>query len=177
MDEQHHCVDGDDRDAWPDVGACSQRVRPGRDEQAEEVIDEKGEPEVDARRHRDLAEQVEPAGDPAPPGAALAAELGRPVVKAACGGIARAHLRHGQPDQDHHHAHQRPADVDDGRPAVAHAEVEEREAAGKDRDDRERDGEVREAAHAAQQLLRVAHAVQCLDVRAVSLDAHKGAPP
>src|ERR1700694_2113339 len=73
-------------------GDAEQQDDPGRigrvaERQVEEGVEEEGESEIDAGRPADLPHEVEPAGEPAPAGAVLAAELGRPVIKAAGGRI------------------------------------------------------------------------------------------
>ncbi len=128
--------------------------------QVQERVDEERGAEVDPGGHRDLADEVEPAGEPGPGRAVLRRELGRPVVQAARGRVAGANLGHGQADQQRHHADAEPAPDDDRRAAEIHAEVEQGQAAGQDRDDGERDGEVREARHPPDEFLGVAELVQ-----------------
>ena len=60
------------------------------------------------------------------------------------------------------HADQQPAPRDGDRAAALERDVVRRQAAGEDRDDRERDREVLEPAHRAEELLRVAEPVQHL---------------
>ena len=167
MDEQHDAVDEDH---------CRGR-RWIVEDLIEPEVGEKGEAEVDPGGDGDLAQQIEPPGEPAPPGAVLAAELGSPVVEAAGRRVAGAHLGHREPDQRDHDPDERPAEGHHGRTAVAHAEIEEGQTAGEDRDDRERHGEVREGAHPPPQLLRVAEPVQGFDVGTLSLNGHLDAPP
>jgi hypothetical protein len=132
----------------------------------EEGVEEERRAEVDAGGDRHLAEEVEPAGEPRPGGRVARRQLGRPVVQPAGGREARADLGHRQPDDDDHDPDDRPAPHDDGRAAGVHAEPVEGQAAAQDRNDRERDGEVREARHAPAQLLGVAQLVQPLLVTA-----------
>ena len=92
VDDQHDPVDQDQ------VG------RVGREAEGEvqEGVREERQAEVDAGRDGDLADKVEPADEPAPPGAVCAGligELGGPVVEAAGGGIARGNLGHAQGNQ------------------------------------------------------------------------------
>ena len=92
---------------------------------------------------RDQPEQVEPAGEPAPH---RAAELGRPPVDAARGRERGDELGHAQRDDEDEGRDDRPAPRDRDRTAVVPRLVVGREAAGQDRDDRERDAEVLEPA-------------------------------
>ena len=157
VEDQHHAVDRD-RD----------RRRHGDPEgQVQERGGEQGETEVDARRDRDLPDEIEPADEPAPLGGAparLGRELGRPVVEAARGRVARGDLSHAQGDQGHEEPDEEPAEGHDGRTADVHREAEQRQAAGQDRDDRERDGEVGERPHPPAELLGVAELVELLRV-------------
>ena len=150
--EQHAPVDdhGD-----PVVGGRAEhQVQPG--------VDEERGAEVDPGRDRDLAQEVEPAGEPGPGRPVARRQLGRPVVQPARGREAGADLGHGQPDHQGHHADERPAPDDGDRSAGDHPVAVQRHAAGQDRDDRERHGEVRESGHPPAQFLRVAHLVQAL---------------
>jgi hypothetical protein len=128
--------------------------------QVQEGVQELGEAEVDARGDGDLAEEVEPAGEPGPRRAVVLGQLRRPVVEAARGRIAGAHLRHAEADGESEQADDRPAPHHDGRAAGVHAEAVQGHAAGEDADDREGDREVRERRHAALEFLRVAELVQ-----------------
>ena len=133
--------------------------------QLEQCVQEERRAEVDACGDRDLAQEVEPAGEPGPRRSVARRELGRPVVESARGRIARAHLGHREPDEQRHHADQRPAPDDQGRPTGVHAVAVQRQAPRENRDDGERDGEVRERRQMARELLRVAELVQPLGVR------------
>ncbi len=128
--------------------------------QVEQGVEEERRAEVDARRHRHLAQEVEPAGEPRPGGGVVLGQLGRPVVQAAGRREAGADFGHGQADQQRHHPDERPAPGDQRGAAGVHPGSVEGQAAGQDRDDRERDGEVREAGHVPAKFLRVAHLVQ-----------------
>ena len=131
----------------------------------QEGRDRVGAAETDAGRHGDLPQQVEPAGEPRPDRGAVAGRaLGRPVVQAAGRRVGRADLAHREADEDHDHADEQPAPVHDRRAAVEQAELVDGQAARQDRDDREGDGEVAEAAHAAVELLGVAELVESLSV-------------
>ena len=121
--------------------------------EGEDRLEEERRAVADAGDDPDEADDVEPAGDPAPAGAA---ELGRPPVGAARGRERGRQLRHRERDQQHEGAQDRPADRDRDRPAGVPREPEVREAPGQNRDDRERDREVGEAAPAAVELLLVA---------------------
>ena len=116
---------------------------------------------IDAGQRRELSDNVEPGGEPAP---AFAAEPARPVIHRAGGRHRRGELRHADRDRQREHADQRPPERHLRRPAHHQAVRIERHGAGQDGDDRKRNGEVREAAHGAEQLLRVAERVQLLDV-------------
>ena len=130
-------------------------------ELGEEGREREGAAEADAGRDGDLPQQVEPAGEPRPPGPALAGrQLGRPVVEAAGRRVRRADLGHREADEADDEADAQPAPVDDRRAAVLQAERVDGQAARQDRDDGERDREVGEAAHAAVELLGVAHLVE-----------------
>ena len=128
--------------------------------QVQERVDEERAAEVDARGDRDLAEEVEPAGEPGPGRAVRAGQLGRPVVQAARRREAGADLGHGQPDRQREQADDGPAPDDDGGAAGVHAVPVQGQAAGQDRDDRERHGEVREPGHPPHEFLCVAEFVQ-----------------
>ena len=129
------------------------------------------EPEVDQRRREDrqpvadgggdgdLADEVEPAGEPAPGGAS---ELRRPVVEAAGGRERRCDLGHRQRDERRHETDEQPAPGDRDRAAVVEGDVVGGETSREDRDDREADREVLEPTHPAKQLLRVAELVEDL---------------
>ena len=119
---------------------------------------------VDRGEDRDQAEQVEPAGEPAPH---RAAELRRPPVDAARGRVRRDELGHAERDDEDEGRDDRPAPRDRDRAAVVPRLVVGREAAREDRDDRERDREVLEAAPAAVQLLLVAELGEPLLVAAL----------
>ena len=157
---------GDDQDEHEqgevDVGAVVD-VGPGRglgeveDEvdavQAEQVHQEGRRDVHHGGHHRDQADQVEPAREPAPAGAA---QPECPVVDAAGRRVCGRELGHREGDEQDQHADQRPRDRDRDRPAVLECLAVGREAAGEDADDRERDREVREPAPTPVQLLFVA---------------------
>ncbi len=126
----HQQDDGVDQDRHPVRGAPAPL-------QGSERVDEERRAEVDARRHCHLAEEVEPAGEPGPGRSVPRRQLGRPVVQAAGGREAGAHLRHSQADEQGHDADEGPAPDDDGGAAGRHAEAVQGQAAGQDRDDRE----------------------------------------
>ena len=145
------------------------------------------EPEVHERRHEDgeavadrrsdghLADEVEPAREPAPAGTT---ELRRPVVEAAGRRVGRGDLRHRQRDDRAHQSYEQPSPRHGDRPALAECDVVRGEASRQDRNDREGDREVLKPAHRAEQLLRVAELVEgllvlrCLDSRGCGLCAH-----
>ena len=130
----------------------------------QEPAEDGGESEVDAGRDRDLAEHVEPSREPRPRGSVALRELRRPVVQTAGRRVARAHLAHRERDERDHEADERPPVGRVDRATDRHPEPEQGEAPRQDRDDRERDGEVREPAHPAFELLRVAELVESFDV-------------
>ena len=108
------------------------------------------------------AEQVEPGRQPA--GEAVAEDRA-PVIEAARRRIGRADLRHA-PARTRREMKQ-PSGQPMPMPMPPAPEVAWRQridAAGQDADDREGNCEVREAAHAPLQFLRIAHAVEDLDV-------------
>ena len=163
--KQHARVD-DDGD--PVVGRRAEH-------QVQPRVDEERRAEVNARGDRDLAEEVEPPGEPRPRRGVVLGQLGGPVVQAAGGGVAGAHFGHGQADHQGHHADERPAPDDGDRAADDHPVAVQRQAAGEDRNDGERDGEVGESRHAPAQLLGVAHLVEALLVlghRRAVIDGH-----
>src|SRR5205085_327062 len=96
---------------------------------------------------------VEPAGEPAP---TLAAQARGPPVGPAGSGEGRGELGHREGDHEDEEADDRPADRDGDRAAGVPSLAEARERPGEDRDDRERDREVREAAPRPRELLLVA---------------------
>ncbi len=150
MGDEHAGVDGQ----YPAGGVGEVR------RQVQEDGEEGGEPEVDAGGDGDLAQQVEPAREPAPGGGVVLGQLGRPVVEAAGGRVGRCDLGHAEPDDRRKDADDDPAPHDDHGAAVGHAEVVEGEAPRQNRDDRERHREVGEAAHPPAELLRVAQLVE-----------------
>src|ERR1700674_2815381 len=103
MNEENDREDDDNRD----------RGRWVAELQVEQEVGEVGQAEVDAGGHRDLAQQIEPAGEPAPPRPVIAAELRRPVVEPSGGRVAGADLSHGQADDRDHDAYEWPAEGDD----------------------------------------------------------------
>src|SRR5664279_5611963 len=122
-------------------------------------LQEGGRGVVDGRDDGDQPNQVEPAREPAPTGAA---ELGGPVVDAAGGGERRRELRHREGDGEDQQADHRPADRDRDRTAVVEGHPVGRKAAREYRDDREGDREVGESAPAALELLLVAELCEAL---------------
>ena len=150
MREEDHRVDGDD----------VRRIQRVVEELVEEGGHEERAAEVDAGGDGHLAQEVEPAREPAPCRRVLAAQLGRPVIESAGRGIAGADFCHSEAHQGHEDAHDRPADVHDDGAAGVHPIRVEGEAAGKDRNDGERDRKVGERRHPTPKLLRIAHAVE-----------------
>ena len=130
-------------------------VREGADRQ----VDERGAAVGHTGGDRDQADQVQPAGEEA---GRRPAELGRPPVDAARGRVRRHQLRHREADDQDEDAEDRPRPRDRDRAAVVEAGPEVGEAAGEDRDDRERDGEVGEARPRAVQVLAVSEFRQVL---------------
>ncbi len=154
---------------------------PGREIDPEQVqaverqgrVQERRRGVVDRRGHRHQADQVEPAGEPAP---ARAAELRRPVVDPARGRHRRRQLGHRERHQQDEAADHRPPDRDRDRTAVQPRLPVGGEAAREDRDDRERDREVGEPAPAAPQLLLVAELGEPLLVAAKRFGSGAHAP-
>ncbi len=128
--------------------------------QAEEGSEERGETEVDPGGDGDLAEQVEPSGEPAPCPGVARRQLGGPVVEPARRRVAGADLCHPEPDDGGHDTDDDPAPHHVHGLAGRHAVAVEGEAPGEDRDDGEGHGEVGEATHAALELLGVAEGVE-----------------
>ena len=149
-------VQRDDHRVRQEDVALGERVA---EPQVHERRDERRRSEVDRRRDGDLPDEVEPPREPAPPGAA---QPGRPVVEAAGGRVGRGDLAHRQRDEDAEAADEEPAPGDGHRAAPSDRDVVRGQTAGEDGDDGERDGEVREATPAAQELLGVAEAVERL---------------
>ena len=116
---------------------------------------------VDPGHDRELADEVEPGRPPAP---VLVLHPAGPVIQAAGGRISRGDLAHRCRDQEHEDRDQRPAEQDGRRTAPGQSVVVQDDRPGQDADDAEADGEVAEAAHRAEQLLRVAELVQVRDV-------------
>ena len=131
-------------------------------ERRAEGADEEGPgADIDGAEHGDEAEQVEPGRHPA--GAAVAEDRA-PVIEAARGRIGGADLRHRDGEDETDEAADQPADAD-ADAAGAGGRLRQRvDAAGEDADDREGDGEVREAAQSPFQFLGVAHAMEDLHV-------------
>src|SRR5439155_19501273 len=128
----------------------------------EQVHHERGQPVVDRRGDGELPDGVEPRGGEAPAGPAV--DRG-PVVERARGGEAGGELRQAGGDREGAERHQRPAHAHHQRTAAAQAVAVEGDAAGEDADHREREREVGEAAHVAEQLLRVAQPPELRRVR------------
>ena len=127
--------------------------------EVEERRPERGEAVPDGGGDGDLPDQVEPAGEPSP---GRATELRRPVVEAAGGRERGGDLRHCERDDRAHEADEEPAPAHGDRAALAERDVVGGQTPREDRDDRERDREVLEPAHRAEELLRVAESVQSL---------------
>ena len=165
--------------AWKAQDDDEQPERPGEEvardaveevevERAEGDVHERGAAVVDRGGDRDEADEVEPAGEPAP---RRAAELGRPPVDAAGRRVGRDELGHAEADDQDRDRDQRPAPGDRDRAAVVPRLAVGREAPGQDRDDRERDREVLKAAPAAVELLLVAQLGEPLLVGVVDAGA------
>ena len=108
--------DGEDQQRGPlcrciqHEGAICKRGGCGRDRREpgmQQHVNRDGSAIVDAGGDPELADQVEPAGEPAPAGAA---KLGSPVVQAAGCRIGRGQFGHAQRDDDHEDGDERPAD-------------------------------------------------------------------
>src|SRR5439155_21782824 len=122
----------------------------------EEEVQERGREEraavADRRSDGDLANEVEPASEPAP---CRAAELRSPVVEAARCRVGRGDLAQGERDDRAEQADNQPAPGNRHGTALVERDGVRRQAAGEDRDDREGDGKVLEPAHRAKEFLRV----------------------
>jgi hypothetical protein len=127
--------------------------------ETEQCIEEDRRAVADPGDDADETDHVEPAGEPTP---AFAPERGRPPVGAARGRVGGGQLSHRERDQQDECAEDWPADRDCRGPAGGPCKGEVREAAGEDRDDRERDREVGEAAPGACELLLVAELSEAL---------------
>ena len=127
----------------------------------EPEVEERGpegrEAVADRRGDRDLPDEVEPPREPPPRGRA---ELRGPVVEPARRGEGRRDLCHRERDDRAHQADEQPAPRHGDRATLAERDVVRGEAPREDRDDREADREVLEAAHPPEQLLRVAEPVE-----------------
>ena len=121
--------------------------------EAQRNVEEEGCAVADTGDDPDRADDVEPAGHPAP---ARTAEVVRPTSRAARGRIGGGELGHREGHHQDQGAQDRPSERDQRRTAVQPREAEVGEAPGENRDDRERDREVGEPAPAAVQLLLVA---------------------
>ena len=113
---EDHGVDVDDL-----VRGAVKRARP---EQLKQRVGEDRRAVVDPGGDRDLADQVEPAGEPTPH---RAAHLGRPVVQTPGGRVLRRDLGHPEPDDDHEYRDHRPAVGLHDRAAVVQAGSVERQ--------------------------------------------------
>ena len=147
-------TDGEGEHDQEDQEDPGQRVAVGvrRREGAEGEVDEGRAAVGDTGGHGDEADQVEPAGEEARLGTA---QLRGPPVDAARGRVGRDQLGHGEADDQDEDTEDRPGPRDRDRAAVVEACAEVGEAAGEDRDDRERDREVGEAGPGAVQVLLV----------------------
>ena len=154
--QQDHDEDGEDLLERDRVGEVQDQVEAPEVEQGRGEL---GAEPVDRGHDGDQPEQVEPAREPRPD---RAAELVRPPVGTAGGRIGRGHLRHAEGDGQDDQADDRPAPGDRDRSAEVPRLRVGREAPGQDRDDRERDREVRELGPAAGQLLLVAQLGEAL---------------
>ncbi len=135
---------------------------PGRCVDVENIAeDQAGEKQIDADIDRGddehQPEQVDERGGPAP---AAAAEDGGPVVQPAGGRVGGGDLRHRERDDHRIGGAGDPAKENAGAAAGGEPDLKRGDAAGEDADDGERDGEIGKSAHAAGQLLRVAHFMQ-----------------
>ena len=113
---------------------------------------ERGAAVGDRRQDGDQPDEVEPAGvEPA----SGPAHLRCPPVDAAGGRVGRHQLGHAEADDQDEERDDRPSPRDGDRTTVVPRLPEGREAAGQDRDDGERDREVREPRPGSVQLLLV----------------------
>ncbi len=137
----------------------------------EEHLSEGRQAVADCSGHGDLPYEVEPTCRPAP---TRAPHLRRPVVEAAGRRVGRRDLGHRERDDRAHQPDEQPAPGYDHGPASLEADPIRRQAPREDRDDRERDGEVPEPAHRAEELLRVAELVEGLFVLRGAILAGRG---
>ena len=121
---------------------------------AEHDVQERGRRVDDRGDDADQADQVEPAREPAPHGAAQAR---CPPVDPAGRRVLGDDLRDTEADDQDRDRDQDPAPGDRDRAAVVPRLPIGRKAAGEDRDDRERDREVGERAPGSLQVLAIAH--------------------
>ena len=156
----------DYQDAGVDDEHPALRGRVVRDHVQEER-EEGCKAEVDASGDCHLAEEVEPPGEPAPCARLVLSELRRPVVQTTGSRVGRGDLRHPETDDRCRESDDDPTPDEVDRASVAHTEIEERQAARQYRDDRERDGEVRESAHTSAELLGVS---ECMELCGVVVD-------
>jgi hypothetical protein len=94
----------------------------------------------------------------------MTAETIGPEIETAGRRIGRRELRHRCRDAQHEETDEGPADGVDDRPAELQSVAKQLNGAGENGNDRKRDGEIREAAHLAVQLLRVAELLQVVQI-------------
>ena len=121
---------------------------------------------------RELADQVEPRGPPAP---VLVLHLRRPVIEAAGRRVGRRDLAHRGGDQQDEDRDERPADEHGRGAGPGEPVVVEDDRAGQDRDDREADREVAESAHRA--VTAPARSPACVGPRGPSAEPLRGYEP
>ena len=116
-----------------------------------------GAPVIDARQHRDQPHDIEQGREPRPGGTA---QLRRPVVGPAGRGQRGTKLRHTQCYEQRSDRSQRPAQSHFQRAAHLQTIVKKGDGARENGNDGKGNGEVRKAAHAAQQFLGVTKALE-----------------
>ena len=135
----------------PNTGTLRVRRNPKNARDGADEVNRRGD--VYSGSDGDLADHVEPRGDPGP---AAATESVRPIIQPASGGVRRSKFGHARGDAQGEQAHNRPADGIDNWPGKFEPITVEQDCARQHRDDREGDREIGETAHLAEQLLSIA---------------------
>ena len=150
--------DGDHRNEGHNVT----RIHRHANEATEGALEEERGTDIDGAENRNETQQVEPRRQP--PGEPVA-ENGGPVIKPARRRESRGDLRHGQREGSRDGATHEPTNTRTSTTDGGNGLREAVNAARQDADDGERDGKVRELAHAAFKFLSITHAVEDFHVR------------